>query len=352
MRTKSSFPGGSRQRVTKAGENVRAGTATAEDLAVINEWRAAHRRVINSFQAILRGRTRDTEIVVAQRHKRRSTIFDKLRRLPKMQLGRMDDVAGCRLIFSDTATLHEFREKFHMSHFKHKLYNESGKYDYILHPKNSGYRGIHDVYSYDVRSDAGKHLKGLFIELQYRTKYQHAWATANELIGNMTMSQPKFGRGDGRYQTIMKLASEIIARAFENTTSCLPDMSGEELVSTFVSINERLRLMDMFRRLNAAEQSVRNNKNFILTFKTDNKEVTIQPYRYATSALQALFEFEEDEQIGDVVFVSADKPEDIRESFKNYFSDATEFVRLIEEGCKIIVSNKVVALDELKKAIG
>lgn len=48
----SSFPGGSKSRVNRAGENVRNGVATNEDLAVIEEWRAAHRKVLNTFQAI------------------------------------------------------------------------------------------------------------------------------------------------------------------------------------------------------------------------------------------------------------------------------------------------------------
>src|SRR6476620_6995562 len=95
------FPGGSKSRVNRAGENVRAGTPTEEDLAVIEEWRAAHRAVLNTFQAILRNRTRGTSVTVAQRHKRRRTIFDKLRGLSGMQLARMDDIAGCRLIFRD-----------------------------------------------------------------------------------------------------------------------------------------------------------------------------------------------------------------------------------------------------------
>ena len=51
------FPGGSRQRVTNAGNRVREHAATEEDLAVIDTWREAHRHVINSFQAILRKRT-------------------------------------------------------------------------------------------------------------------------------------------------------------------------------------------------------------------------------------------------------------------------------------------------------
>jgi putative GTP pyrophosphokinase len=88
------FPGGSKSRVNRAGNNVRSNTATLEDLKVIEEWRAAHRGVLNTFQAILRTRTRGTNITVAQRHKRKNTIFDKLQRLPDMQLARMDDVAG------------------------------------------------------------------------------------------------------------------------------------------------------------------------------------------------------------------------------------------------------------------
>ena len=99
------FPGGSKERVSKAGDAVRHGHATEEDLDVINTWRAAHRAVLNTFQAILRNRTRGLKIAVAQRHKRRSTIFDKLNRLPGMRLARMDDVAGCRLIFDTVDTL-------------------------------------------------------------------------------------------------------------------------------------------------------------------------------------------------------------------------------------------------------
>ena len=93
------YPGGSKSRVNRAGNNVRNDITTQDDLKVIEEWRAAHRGVLNTFQAILRTRTKGTNVTVAQRHKRKNTIFDKLQRIPGMQLARMDDVAGCRLIF-------------------------------------------------------------------------------------------------------------------------------------------------------------------------------------------------------------------------------------------------------------
>ena len=111
--TSNGFPGGSKERVSRAGDAVRSGIAREEDYEVIDTWRDAHRSVLNTFQAILRTRTKGTEIIVAQRHKRRTTIFGKLSRFPSMQLARMDDVAGCRLIFSNIEELYEFRSKLH-----------------------------------------------------------------------------------------------------------------------------------------------------------------------------------------------------------------------------------------------
>lgn len=118
------FPGGSKTRVNRAGNAIRDKIAEIEDYLVIEEWRAAHRSVLNTFQAILRNRTRDSKITVAQRHKRRSTIFGKLMRFPEMQLARMDDVAGCRLIFQDIASLDKFRTNFHKARFHHKRTNQ------------------------------------------------------------------------------------------------------------------------------------------------------------------------------------------------------------------------------------
>ena len=159
------FPGGSKTRVERAGDAVRENRATPEDLMTIDSWREAHRHVLNTFQAILRTRTRKSDIVVAQRHKRKRTIFGKLQRFRSMSLSRMDDVAGCRLIFPDRQALVQFRAKFHQASFRHKLRNDPDKWDYIKRPKPTGYRGIHDVYEYDVKSTHGKAYKGLLIEL-------------------------------------------------------------------------------------------------------------------------------------------------------------------------------------------
>lgn len=326
------FPGGSRSRVNRAGERVRDGTAGPADLAVIDAWRAAHRAVLNTFQAILRTRTRGTNIVVAQRHKRRSTIFNKLQRHPGMSLGRMDDVAGCRLIFSSIDELEAFRRTFHRARFNHERKNDADKYDYISQPKDTGYRGIHDVYSYDVNSAVGRPLKGLLVEIQYRTQIQHAWATAVEVIGFVTESQPKFQEGDKRYEHAMALASELLARAFEGRHGPFPNKSSAELVEEFVRADEEIGLLRMLGGLNAAEGAHSENKNTILLF-SQSGELELRSFRDAPEALRALFMLEEELPDWDIVLVRADTPHEVRIAFRNYFSDAREFIDLVNDAC-------------------
>lgn len=332
MSTKKRFPGGSKKRVTKAGDAVRNGNPTIEDLSIIEEWRAAHRGVLNTFQAILRFRTKDRKISVAQRHKRRNTIFNKLQRLPGMQLARMDDVAGCRLIFRSIKELNEFREEFHGARFRHKIRHEPDKYNYLKHPKPTGYRGIHDVYEYDVNSEAGKDLAGLYIEVQYRTLVQHAWATAVEVVGFITESQPKFQQGDDRYETAMALASEILARTHEGMNGPFPDLSDADLLREFLEMDKELALIQALNGLSQVKTDISGKKNTILNFAEDGS-LEIKSFRDATDALRALFDLENQFPKNDIVLVRADTSDDVRTAFRNYFSDAREFIRLVEVGC-------------------
>lgn len=327
------FPWQSKSRVDRAGNAVRQFRPTQDDLFVIDSWREAHRHVLNTFQAILRTRTRETDIIVAQRHKRKQTIFGKLQRYNTMSLSRMDDVAGCRLIFPDVTSLHSFRSELHKANFKHRLRNDVDKWDYIKKPKLTGYRGIHDVYEYDVNSDHGKPYKGLLIELQYRTQPQHAWATCVEVIGFITASQPKFQEGDKRYEEIMVIASEMIARAIENAHSCLSDISDHELIQRFLVLDQDIGFMKLLRGLNAANNEVSDKKNVILMF-SEGENLEVRTYRDSTEAIRSLFALERENPGKDIVLVRADTSNELRIAFRNYFSDATEFIRLIDRSCE------------------
>jgi putative GTP pyrophosphokinase len=339
---KATYPGGSKERVRKAGNAVRLGVATKDDLAVIDLWRSSHRSVLNTFQAILRNRTRGKGILVAQRHKRKRTIFDKLHRFPTMQLPRMDDVAGCRLIFENIADLYKFREEFHNAHFNHKRRNEVDKYDYIKSPNiHTGYRGIHDVYEYDVNSAYSDKYKGLLIEIQYRTKFQHAWATCVEVVGFITENQPKFQQGDVRFTKILGLASEIIARVFEKSTSCYAQLDKKELIKQFLALDHEIGFINLLHSINTVDSEISSKKNMILVFSADGS-LEVRAFRDSPEALRALFKLETEFPEKDVVLVRADTSEEIRIAFKNYFSDAKEFIELIGKGCERLAGKSVI----------
>lgn len=330
---KPRFPGGSKKRVSKAGDAIRAGCADPTDFKVIDEWRAAHRHVINTFQALLRTRTRDTDIVVAQRHKRRRTIFDKLHRYPGMALARMDDVAGCRLIFPNLDEMYDFRRRFHRGRFHHRLKNTVDKWDYVQRPKNTGYRGIHDVYEYDATSFKGFDYQGLLIELQYRTEAQHAWATCVEVIGFITESQPKFEKGDARYLRAMALASELLARFTEGKTSCLPGLSDREVLTEFDVLDREIQLMSLLRSLHSSRQALEPQNDMILIYSEED-EPEVRYYPHARAALAELFQLERDNPGRDLVLVRADKSDDVRNAFRNYFKDVRHFLELMDAGCQ------------------
>ena len=253
--------------------------------------------------------------------------MNKLERFPEMQLARMDDIAGCRMIFSTVEELYSFRNNLHKARFGHVLKNELDKYDYIKNPKETGYRGIHDIYEYNVNSEQGRHLKGLNIEIQYRTLVQHSWATAVELIGFITESQPKFQQGDKRYETAMAYASEIIARTHENMKGPLPNISDIDLVVSFRTQERELNLIRTLRGVEATEIVKSKKKNAILIFNNLN-ELVIKYYDSAPEAIKELFKLEKEMTGSDIVLVRADNNDEIRLAYKNYFSDAHDFLSL------------------------
>lgn len=328
----SLFPGGSKSRVNRAGQALANGRASHEDNRVFEEWRAAHRGVLNTFQAILRTRARGHEITVAQRHKRRATILDKLHRHEGMALARMDDVAGCRLIFRDIDALVQFRDSMHKARFRHSLRNQKDKYDYIKSPKATGYRGIHDVYEYDVNSRAGEALRGLLVEIQYRTLIQHSWATAVEVIGLITKSQPKFERGDSRYTEAMAYASEILARVHENRRGPFPDMSDRSVVAAFRRLDRDLKLLTLLRGVRAADTTLTRGGDVILIF---NEDGSLEVHSFASSplALFELFRLEKKLDQKDIVLVRGATSHDVRLAYQNYFGDTSDFIQLVTDAC-------------------
>lgn len=248
----------------------------------------------------------------------------------------MDDVAGIRMIFPDTASLEAFRADFHTARFKHRRRNTDDQYNYIARPKVDGYRGIHDVYAYQVTSKHAQVALGLYIEIQYRTLVQHAWATANEVVGYITGNETKFGRGDPRYMRIMALTSEILARAHEATTGPLPDLSDLDLASEFVNLDTELGLSDELGSMQGADvRQLSGKQNHVLIFMR-NGELQVKDFTKNASAMKWLFRYERENPESNAVLVGGDTPDQVEITFRNYFKDTSEYLKLLIDGVRTL----------------
>lgn len=331
--------------VNKAGRRLAIGEPHAGDLDIIENWRASHNYVLNTFQASLRNRAKKTNArTPVQRIKRLETIKNKLLRFPSMQFARMHDVVGCRVIFENLEELYQFRDDFNKSRFAHKrrvkVLSDGARtdaYDYIKNPKMSGYRGIHDVFEYRAkqsgpgRASGGEKWNGLHIEIQYRTRIQHAWATAVEICDSFTENHGKFSNAPEDYLRYFVLASEILTRAYEGTTPFQLSLSNAEILAEFEALERQHGMLNTLRGVQASEEAFDTSRNTLLIFDEARGETEVRTYSDFRTAVKEYFELERTKEVDqDVVLVAADDAESVRFGFKNYFSDATEFVSLID----------------------
>ncbi|WP_339626026.1 hypothetical protein [uncultured Maribacter sp.] len=106
--------------------------------------------------------------IIAFRLKRIITIINKVLRNPQMNLNRMGDIAGIRIILNSDDQVYHALESIEQE------FELSGKIrDYIKDPKPIGYKGVH-VYVKDPKY-------GKRIEIQLRTREYHNWSTLVEI---------------------------------------------------------------------------------------------------------------------------------------------------------------------------
>lgn len=314
-------------RVRNAGKSIAANTATVDDWYVMLNWRNSHAYVLNTFQNNLRRHIGTRPVTLAQRLKRKNTIIDKLRTGRARDLSTMHDLAGCRLIFDSVDALNDFRRVVHGSRSQHKYVSE-GRYDYLDAPKATGYRGRHDVFSYQVESEKGRIYNGLRVEVQYRTKVQHAWATAVEISDFIENARVKFDQGvDVERERFFVLASEILARQYENMRGPCPDLTDNELREELLAIEDNTRLLHRLAVVDMEKVAIPGGKNVVLHFAHDR--LVAESFRSTMQALNRRDEIEADHPDDDVVYVRASTTWEVSTAFKNYFKDTKEFVDLM-----------------------
>lgn len=309
-------------------------------LSVINNWRASHSFPLNTFQVSLRRKVSaaDDEGLVAQRLKRLTSIVAKLDDRPSMDFARMQDIGGCRGVVRDMTAVEEVVELFKTSEHKHRLHREDL---YIQAPQMSGYRSHHLIYRYF--SDRVTTYNNLSIEVQIRTRLQHAWATAVETVGMFTHQSLKSSKGEAQWLRFFALMSSRIA--FIEKTPPVPgtpttqrELRAEikrlgrslDVDNKLWAYNDTLQSIDTESSSSGAgrfyvlELDVNERGAFLTTFSFSNLAEATHSYANIEAASSAT-------PGADVVLVSVESVSTLRRAFPNYYADTEVFRSLVHE---------------------
>src|SRR3989344_112304 len=180
-------PTESKSQIKKAGrlmfDTSKSMQSRRDALDLVDRFRAAHGYPINTFQSTLHKRLKDfPDSFMAQRLKRMPSIIRKLEKEKTMQITTMQDIGGLRAVVETVKDVYRLERKY--STAKRFPHIQKNAVDYIAKPRDSGYRGLHLIYEY--RNKQHPRYNGLLLEIQIRTKLQHSWATAVEIMEALT----------------------------------------------------------------------------------------------------------------------------------------------------------------------
>lgn len=331
----------SKRKVSMAGDLIRdhAGVKTVEldqALDVLGLWRASHVYPLQSIYMTLRTRSRsvDATTLVSQRLKRVPSIMVKLQRQKGMELARMQDIGGCRAVLKDVKAVSALARKF-----------DCPITDYIKRPKPDGYRSMHLISKYQPAIEKHEAFAGRLIEIQIRSRLQHAWATAVETVDSLLNQKLKAGGGDEKWRRFFALASSLIA--IREGCPIVPGTprNAAEIIKEMRSIDRRIRVNHRLSGLGTSvvrmteSLSAKENRKvgaYILILNLDEK--TIQNIQFEKSDIQdSLDEYLKLEKLhyGDpcmqVVHVYVNQIKDLKKAYPNYWLNVVDFMTAMSE---------------------
>lgn len=312
-----------------------------EAFDIMSQWRTRHSYPINTFQATLRDKLRALRIenaLVAQRLKRAPSILNKLVRFEGMMLARMQDIGGLRAVVPNMTALRKLHESYTQApgRFRHKILPAK---DYIETPKDDGYRSLHQVFKY--KNPRASQYNGLCVELQIRTRIQHAWATAVETMGTFLNQGLKIGGGEPQYRNYLKLCSAL----FAHLEKCPPAPGYtepvDELAMRLRIMEQELRIIPKLQGFSVAARNIDvsghgNAAYNLVILNITERKVRVRPFtlEQLTEANDAYAEAEKRAKSGEhleVVLVSAGPIKKLKKAYPNYFLDTASFVSTVQK---------------------
>lgn len=330
----------SRSQINKAGKTIIKADISTEErdkaMEIIGQYRAAHAYPLYVITNKLKRMVKDNYkgAFVVSRLKRLDSIVPKLERMPDMSLFGMQDIGGCRVVLNNIKQVYQIADEYEKSRIRHVMCKEN---DYLQNPKNSGYRSLHRVYKYV--SDKKDSYNGMRIEIQFRTKLQHIWATAVETMGIYTRTNLKASKGGEEYLRFFALVSSLFA--IKEGYPTVPDTSDDvnELIAEIKAIDKRCAVLAKLETIRKAVKVTELNGKtkmgyHLLELDLKNKGLRIESFTpgniQKATDLYKLVESRKTDDI-DVVLVTASSFDELKAAYPNYFGDVGQFIKLVRK---------------------
>lgn len=356
------FPEYSRTQVRRAGDILRNSNNPFEEIEsikILNNWKAAHELPLHQIMEKMIGYTDqyDFEKTISQRRKRTESILLKLELQPKLDLARMQDLVGFRIVFRHND--HEKNRKAIDDLIEEIAYMEMGPRvtrvrNYIDEPRKSGYRSVHIILQ--LNDPEFEQLRKMQVELQIRTRMQHIWATAVETVGMFEESNLKQGLGDQKWLNFFRIMSDLMA--MDEGTMAIDEDLRQKLRDELREISEEkgvaqelgyieIQHIALRKALHDTEKGSEDNANqatpdyflvkvdLIPYWEDEGNEPSIEVLTFSNNqhiaATEKYGEWEEDTHSNPLCFVLLAKSENLeafQQGFPNYFADIREFKEL------------------------
>jgi len=310
---------------------------------VVENWRTSHSFPLNTFQVGLRARAKrlEPDALVAQRLKRFASVMNKLAREPRMKLSQMQDLGGCRAIFRDLSSVDRLLEQYRGGdRLVFDPADEIKCYDYIRKPKSDGYRGVHVVGRYSARVGHREAWNGYRIEIQVRSRLQHAFATAVETVTTFTRQPLKFGSGQEEWRRFFALAGSAFALHEGTTLVTGTPRDRGELVRELREASRQLKVKPRLRPWAQALETLprRNIKGFkwlLLVLNVRQNTIKVTGFSDRQRAVDANAELEQRKSSDlDAVLVWVNSAKNLRAAYPNYYADTREFIDALDESMR------------------
>jgi len=329
----------SRKAIGRAGDIlVREELLTEEyndALEKLSNWRASHVYPLLIIHKLLLSRAKkiDKKVLSAQRLKRIPSIVNKLKRYESMKLHRLQDIGGCRVILSDIDQVYDLKKDITKKFSNHLLVKEN---DYILEMKDSGYRGIYLIYKYQGKTHTS--FNNHLIEIQLRTRLQHAWATSVEILGTYLNESLKSSQGNQEVLDFFKKVSLLFSFAEKNSA----DMNTDSMKALKKSVIDDIKQLDIITKLKAFSVTTKSISKgdkkdgySLLNLDTSKMVVNIMHFKKADleHAVQEYLRLERESgsmNSDNIVLVSTQSVHNLKKAYPNYFADSNKFISNLE----------------------